>query len=271
MGSVLRHLKGTVYGYGYHIINLVNGKIYAGQATDLESRWRAHRSMKSGCPYLNNAMSCYGIDAFEFRVVFEAASKEELDAWEIAEIASLDLMNPAVGYNLSKGGGGCSLSPEAEARRVSSLKAAFGRPGESEKRSARMKTALARPEVRDKMSASQRLASANPEVRAKRAAAIRSAYADPEVLAKLSVAQKAIAARPGESKKRSKRAKEVAARPGESEKRSARMKEVAARPGFMQNLANSTKAAWANPQSKAARLAAINCLLVPRSDCRTST
>lgn len=72
-----------------------NGKLYVGSSTQIYVRWSQHRkSLKSGkhsSPYLQNAWSKYGGDAFEFSIL-EECDRAELMAREQHYI---DALGPA--------------------------------------------------------------------------------------------------------------------------------------------------------------------------------
>ena len=88
--------------------NLINGKKYVGQATNLEVRQRAWNCLIQSYagPAINAARAKYGIDAFDFEILKECKD-EELDYWEKYYIKELNTKAP-YGYNLTDGGGGMS-------------------------------------------------------------------------------------------------------------------------------------------------------------------
>lgn len=75
----------------YKITNKSDGKIYIGQAKDIEIRWRTHKRTK------------YPEDHFTYEILMEC-DLEQLNFWEIAWIASENACDPAVGYNQALGG-----------------------------------------------------------------------------------------------------------------------------------------------------------------------
>lgn len=88
--------------------NLINGKKYVGQATDLKKRqsdWKCLTQDYAG-PAINAARAKYGIDAFDFEILKEC-DDDELDYWEKYYIKELNTKVP-YGYNLTDGGGGMS-------------------------------------------------------------------------------------------------------------------------------------------------------------------
>ena len=87
--------------------NLINGKKYVGQATDLKKRqndWKCLTQKYAGT-LINRARAKYGIDAFDFEILKECDDKE-LDYWEKYYIKELNTKAP-YGYNLTEGGDGC--------------------------------------------------------------------------------------------------------------------------------------------------------------------
>lgn len=96
------------FGRIYTITNRVNGKKYVGQTTrDARSRWTDHAvqyktaSGRRRIP-LYNAITKYGIQNFEFRVIQLCATQEELNAQEEYWITELNTL--ATGYNIRHGG-----------------------------------------------------------------------------------------------------------------------------------------------------------------------
>lgn len=84
--------------------NLINGKKYVGQATNLEVRQRTWNNLN--IPYagkaINAARAKYGIDNFGFEILKECED-EELDYWEKYYIKELNTKVP-YGYNMTDGG-----------------------------------------------------------------------------------------------------------------------------------------------------------------------
>lgn len=97
-----------IYGYIYKITNLVNNKIYIGQAIDIQKRWREHLNCakKQINTVLYKAMRKYGTTNFTIEQIDTASTKEELNNKEIYWIKKLNSINPEVGYNLTAGGTG---------------------------------------------------------------------------------------------------------------------------------------------------------------------
>ena len=86
--------------------NLINGKKYVGQATNLKERqkkWKCLTQKYAGTA-INNARAKYGIDNFGFEILKECDDKE-LDYWEKYYIKELNTKAP-YGYNLTDGGEG---------------------------------------------------------------------------------------------------------------------------------------------------------------------
>lgn len=91
-----------MYGYVYETINLVNNKRYIGQHTSCEF----DPQYKGSGVYLKNAISKYGWDNFESRILCQCFSKDELDSEEIFLIKYYNAVNSKEYYNLSAGGDG---------------------------------------------------------------------------------------------------------------------------------------------------------------------
>lgn len=93
----------------YKIENLVNGKIYIGQSTNIEKRWTAHRTRpfnQNSNQYdspLYRSIRKYGLENFSF-VVLEETSIEDLDNREKYWIEYYESNNKKNGYNLTDGG-----------------------------------------------------------------------------------------------------------------------------------------------------------------------
>lgn len=62
------------YGYIYKITNLINGKVYIGQAIDVIKRWKRHIAYsKTATKGIDAAIKKYGVGCF--RVVTESESQ----------------------------------------------------------------------------------------------------------------------------------------------------------------------------------------------------
>lgn len=91
----------------YKITNMVNGKVYIGQSTQLSKRLYNHRNaLKNNYHsnhHLQNAYNKYG-ETFQIEVIMYCDNKEELDYLERYYISYYDSMNPQKGYNKEDGG-----------------------------------------------------------------------------------------------------------------------------------------------------------------------
>ena len=91
----------------YKITNLINGKVYIGQSTNIKRRWKDHKKdafWKNNPEYeypLYRAMRKYGINNFSFEVL-EECSKDELNDKEKFYITKYDSYKN--GYNQTEGG-----------------------------------------------------------------------------------------------------------------------------------------------------------------------
>jgi group I intron endonuclease len=93
----------------YIITNIINGKVYVGQSTDIRQRWWHHKyelnKQIHSNRHLQGAWNQYGKENFEFSIL-ELCEENDLDNREIYWISEYNSKNPEFGYNLSDGGGG---------------------------------------------------------------------------------------------------------------------------------------------------------------------
>lgn len=88
------------YGYIYRFWNTTNNKSYIGQTTHPTQRLTAYRKLRCRAQTkLYNALTKYGFDVFNWRIIDEANSREELDSLEEDYIAAYDSIKS--GYNIS--------------------------------------------------------------------------------------------------------------------------------------------------------------------------
>ena len=88
----------------YQIIHWESGNSYVGQTTKrVGTRWHHHCHPTRGNKKLANAINKYGRDAFEFAVIEECKTPNELNEREIHWIKELNTLSPN-GYNLDSGG-----------------------------------------------------------------------------------------------------------------------------------------------------------------------
>lgn len=92
----------------YLITNKVNGKLYYGLTSDTaHNRFIKHISdSKHANKGIDAAIRKYGKDNFTLEVIEHVDDYEELNLREEYYVAKYDTMNPKIGYNLTKGGGG---------------------------------------------------------------------------------------------------------------------------------------------------------------------
>ena len=91
----------------YMIQNKVNGKMYIGQAVDIEDRWGEHRrGLRGGYhhnKHLQNSWKREGEENFEFSILLEC-EESQLNTFEEYYILELMTYNDRVGYNKNYGG-----------------------------------------------------------------------------------------------------------------------------------------------------------------------
>jgi len=88
----------------YVITNRVNGKQYVGITTNIEQRWREHRSGHGSKP-VYHAVRKYGADSLQWEVWYEG-DEDWIKMMEYRAIVMLETRAPH-GYNLTLGGEGC--------------------------------------------------------------------------------------------------------------------------------------------------------------------
>lgn len=92
----------------YCLRNIVNGKRYIGQSTNIEMRTKHHfYDLKRGVHYnrhLQGSFTKYGVSNFEFHIL-EEVGEDMLDVREQSWINYFQTMDDKYGYNLD--GGGC--------------------------------------------------------------------------------------------------------------------------------------------------------------------
>lgn len=102
----------------YAHINKTNGKMYVGQTCQRpERRWRNGKTYRCN-PYFYKSIIKYGWNGFDHIIIASHLTKSEADNFEKLLIAHLDLTNPNMGYNMTKGGEGATgRFPSEETRK----------------------------------------------------------------------------------------------------------------------------------------------------------
>ena len=89
--------------YVYQITNLINNKLYIGITNDYKKRWSNHKCCNSPNMVICRAIKKYGIENFNFELLFQGLSLEEASKKEIELIKEKNTLVPN-GYNVAKGG-----------------------------------------------------------------------------------------------------------------------------------------------------------------------
>lgn len=87
----------------YKITNTINNKCYIGKSLDVEKRLYQHKNNIDSRPYLQNAISKYGIKNFSFKIIEDNLTQENYGEREMYWISYYKSMSPN-GYNLTSGG-----------------------------------------------------------------------------------------------------------------------------------------------------------------------
>ena len=89
----------------YQILNTSNGKVYIGQTIDPKRRWHHHKYYnKKTNQHFTYAFKKYGVESFQFYIIQELYSKQEMDDAEIYWIKYYNSKNDNFGYNITEGG-----------------------------------------------------------------------------------------------------------------------------------------------------------------------
>ena len=106
----------------YCIENSINHKKYIGQSTNIESRWRCHKSELRrnihGNDYLQKAWNKYGEDNFQFYILEECIT-DIIDDRERHYIILYDTTNRDYGYNIENGGSINKILSDSTKRKIS--------------------------------------------------------------------------------------------------------------------------------------------------------
>ena len=103
----------------YKITNTINGKCYIGFTSNIKQRFSAHRSRYKKYrdhPKLYAAFEKYGIENFQFEIIFQSSDYDyTLNIKEAELICLYDSVKN--GYNISAGGDGCLLTEDEKLHR----------------------------------------------------------------------------------------------------------------------------------------------------------
>jgi group I intron endonuclease len=164
----------------YKISNKEDGKIYIGQAKDIEKRWKTHKRGQ------------YPEDKFTYEILMEC-DLEQLNFWEIAWITSENACDPDVGYNKTLGGTSLKViikSDEVKAKISAARKGKKVTDETKAKTSATLKGRKLTDEHKAKMSASNIGRKLTDEHKAKISATLKGREYTDETKAKISTALK---------------------------------------------------------------------------------
>ena len=220
----------------YQISCSRNGRVYVGQAVNIQKRWTHHRwCLNNGQhdnPHLQRAWKKYGQDAFVFEVVEILEIENQIELTAALNDAEFRVLRAAKRpFNMANATDtGMRVSEETRA-----------------KLSAERKARWADPEYKARVRASMLAKAADPEYQARRGAAIREAKSRPDRAAKAGA--------------------DASARWADLEFKKARGKERAANwqdPEYRAAQSSSRKAVWDDPEVRAKRSAGMKAAWVRR-------
>ena len=100
----------------YRITNLINGKVYIGQAADVSKRWSDHRrAVKLNKPTqtIHHALIKYGLEHFAFDIIACCLTQEDANETETVLVSQYDsFVANGKGYNATHGGMNAPKSEE---------------------------------------------------------------------------------------------------------------------------------------------------------------
>ena len=151
----------------YRYFHIESGKSYIGQTYNMRKRKNKHRHAEGGCPLFHRAVRKYGKDAFDYEILIDNLSEEEVDDAEKDMIAFWETKAPH-GYNLDDGGNSNKTThPETSAKISEKLRGEnhplYGIRGKDSHNYGREHTA----ESKSNMSAAQRKRYSDPKERDK--------------------------------------------------------------------------------------------------------
>lgn len=122
-------MNGINTGKIYIILNMINGKFYIGKTTkSLKYRMSRHiiKAKSHNNTYLYDAMNHYGYDAFEIHLIEYCDScKWNINYREIYWISMLRSNNRDIGYNMTIGGDGGTMSDDSIRKMINTRKRTY--------------------------------------------------------------------------------------------------------------------------------------------------
>ena len=112
----------------YKFTHKETNRVYIGQTLDAKQRYYDHACASKYSPrtyHFHNALKKYGIDAFDYEVIDEAETLEELNILEEHYIEKYDAIK--TGFNIREGGGNRRHHPDSIKRMSEAQKKAHAR------------------------------------------------------------------------------------------------------------------------------------------------
>lgn len=102
----------------YCFINKKNSKKYIGITSNIDRRYRQHKSGRNRCPVFSSAIKKYGFDNFDFSILKSDLRKQEAESFEKKFILDFNTLVPN-GYNRTEGGNSSVKHSEETIRLIS--------------------------------------------------------------------------------------------------------------------------------------------------------
>lgn len=99
----------------YKITNLINNKVYIGQASDVSKRWSDHRrayKLNKPTQIIHHAFIKYGLDNFQFEIISCCKNQEDANDTETTLVSQYDSYISKNGYNATNGGANAPKTEE---------------------------------------------------------------------------------------------------------------------------------------------------------------
>jgi group I intron endonuclease len=168
----------------YKITNLINGKMYIGQTTNLKQRWNVHKCItpKTSNNQLYKDIKKYGIDNFKIKKISTSKTQKKAHKKEMHFIKKYNTISP-YGYNLSIGGKGANGYKYTKKQKIEHSDRMTKVYNTKEGKALQKQRALLqnKPEVKQKTKNKLKLLRSTPEYRKEKSIEQKRVWANPEL------------------------------------------------------------------------------------------